>query len=830
LLLLSLSAYGMRTLNVFNMSRQMINIAGGLADEGNFRGAIDVLASFLESHPGNAEVWLYQCELWDRLHKSQSFMSRDLLNRAIDRQKKAIPFLEGDSQKEVRERVLGMELEIAKSEPGTWPALISSAREIVQLWPKHPLATKVLAMGVYRQFAMTGLRPSSEDLPLDQLLQAAWELNPGDIDLAKDYATFLRSIRPDWQHLLSPERLLNDASARNSEADSIIDSMVQANPENANAYLTRYEYQFVNQKLEISFPFPGVPVDLKIINGKYNFAFRKIFDGNLFRLTYNNSGRLLEQQAIEISGIDFPIFRAAAVSDGNLYWVIYDNRFRKNYLLNIDVTRGDTSQKLELPTFYPPAGHTYEMEPPVFFAGDGKGGFHLIAGALYAKIRKEKIEERRLTDCETVIEAKFTSKNIAVLCRALKGRKGTYFLDILEENNPQYLDMANGIPWHLEYAEESGRFSVRQAKSQKEILDLFLWDLSHNQQSGMLEFGVNNTEGRIPWSQIYYLNGLMDLLLLVDLHQDAHSIFGSLSDEVVRRIILEIKSLDDLLETDLGFYTKGFTYDRSPALFAVQTSRLLLLFDRYTEELPDAPHLKNAEKLRKLLTELDGHIEELAYDGEKASWMRKGTAHLRWPKCSAFYFDGMAVPFNHQNEWAYSLFNAARVRGVSANTPSLDAQRAIIGFFMERLGNKGGFPSTDKWYYWYGHAFDGWIKEDAFSCNTPTYPGDHGLAYISFRTIDFMSVMSALDFMNGNNLDRKKLLESGFDAVKHGDVYPFAARSLLAFQKVPQIQISILEQYYRATAPWELSNTPWALVLGASTEKKQRTISQPGIN
>lgn len=577
----------------------------------------------------------------------------------------------------------------------------------------------------------------------------------------------------------------------------------------------KYESKFLTPGLEISFPFPGVPVDLKVINGEYNFSFRKMFDGELFRLTYDKSGVLLREQKIDIRGVDFPIFRASAVSNGGLYWVIYDNSKRKNYLIDVDHYQDASGLKVELPTFYPPAGGTYEMEPPVFFTGDGDGGFQLIAGALHARIKNGNVEGSRLADCETVVETLFTPNGPVVLCRAQEGKSSPYFLSVIDKNHLEYLDMAEGIPWRLR-AQEDGGFSVSRARSEKDTLEMFLWDLRNSQQSGLMEFGVNNVEGRIPWSQIYYLNGLMDLLLLVDLHQNAHVVFSGVSGDLLSRVILEVQSLDDLLEKDKGFHTKGFTHDRSLALFAVQTSRLLLLFDRYTEELPGAPQLKNIEKLRRMVAGLDGHIDQLAHEGEEAVWMKKGTAHLRWPKCSAFYFDGMAVPFNHQNEWAYSLFNAARVRGVNTDTPSLDSQRDIIEFFMERLGRKGGFPSKEGWHYWYGHAYDGWKKEDDLSCNMKSYPGDHGLAWISFRTIDLMSVLSALDFVSG--LDNKKLLDSGQDAVKYGDVYPFAARSLLAAGRAPQIQIPVLERYYRITAPWEIANVPWALVMGTGMD------------
>ncbi len=581
---------------------------------------------------------------------------------------------------------------------------------------------------------------------------------------------------------------------------------------------SQYYSKLIVEGMEISFPLPGVPIDFKVLDGFYHIAFRGIFNGKLFSLTYDHAGKLVGRQEVVFDGVDFPIFRSSAVGAGKLYWVVYDNNKRKNYLVEVGSAGSPAGLRVELPSFYPPAGGTYEMEPPVFFAGDTKHGFELVAGALYAKIRGGEVEARRLNDCETVIETLFTPSGPAVLCRAKVGVGSPYLLGMLSTMHFEPLDMSAGIPWRLKYHEIEGKVSVSRANSKQEIAQVFLHDVRNGQQSGVLEFGVDNTEGRIPWSQIYYLNGLMDLLLLADAHKEARDIFDDVIGDLLHRIIIEVTALDDLLDRAEGFYTKGFTHDRSAALFAVQTSRLLLLFDRYTEELSIAPRLRNIEKLRRIVSSLEGHIDQLAHEGEAPRWMKPGTAHLRWPKCSAFYFDGMPVPFNHQNEWAYSLFNSARVKGERSDTPGLDDQRDIINFFLERLGENGGFPPIEKWRYWYGHAYDGWTEADNRSCNTPSYPGDHGLAWISFRTIDFMSVMSAVDFIPG--LKNERMLESAIDTVKFGDVFPFAARSLLSVGKAPQIQIPVLERYYRAAAPWEISNSPWALVMGVSYHQK----------
>ncbi len=246
------SAFGMRTINVFNMSKQIVDIAKGLEDEGNTRGAIDVLAAFLASRPNSPEAWSYQCDLWNNLYKSRSMVSLDMMNKAIQRHKQALAYLPDESSKEVRDRILEMELEVAKNNPAVWPEAIENARETLQKWNGDPLAMKVLAMGVFNQFLSAGRRPASEDLPLDHLLFTAWQANKSDIDLSVDYATFLRNVKPDWQSVVSSKVLGKEAAERNLEANDVVDVMVRNNADNAAAYLARYEYQLAAKAIELS--------------------------------------------------------------------------------------------------------------------------------------------------------------------------------------------------------------------------------------------------------------------------------------------------------------------------------------------------------------------------------------------------------------------------------------------------------------------------------------------------------------------------------------------------------------------------------------------------
>ncbi len=152
----------------------------------------------------------------------------------------------------------------------------------------------------------------------------------------------------------------------------------------------QYQSKFIGSGGEIAFPFAGVPIDVQVGDGIYHVAFRKIFEGRLFSLTYDRSGRLLAQQEISLAGVDYPIFRAAMVGADKLYWVVYDNKKRKNYLIDIAQAHSASGLSVELPSFYPPAGSTYEMEPPVFFRETRSMALNSLPGLSMQKSRTVK--------------------------------------------------------------------------------------------------------------------------------------------------------------------------------------------------------------------------------------------------------------------------------------------------------------------------------------------------------------------------------------------------------------------------------------------------------
>ncbi len=557
---------------------------------------------------------------------------------------------------------------------------------------------------------------------------------------------------------------------------------------------------------------PGLPVALLDLgNGRWAAIVRSLPGNELWLADWTNAGAM-RLTKLERLGVEFLMFRAALFHDGVLNLVVYDNRAARNYLRRLRLEGGKwlaDGAELELPTMEDPAGTHYEMEPPVFLFG-AKDGLRILAGTLDATVDGGRINVKRVQDCEKVLEVVATPSGIGMLCnRKRVDMAGAYTVVHPVGGAPEVLPPSQGIPWKLSWDAGAGKLAWRRAADARSYGELMEYDIQRGQNGGLLELGSNNVEGRIAWSQIYYLNGFMDAIHLARREQQAFDAFYPLLEKMRLRIELEVRLIDRLLGSPQGFRTRAFTKDRSLALFGVQTSRALLLLTRYRTEFPDAPALASRPRFEAEVRALEGHIEVLAARGEDEKWIAPGVRHLRWPKGSAFYYDGMPVPYNHQNEWAHGVLDAHRAAGGKADDRAVDTQREIIRHFIARLGKGGRFPEPAAWDYWWGRGYDGYDQASGRSVNTPAYGGDKSAAWISFRTIDLTSILAARGYVA--EAGGEGFLASARELVTRGDVYPFAARSLDKDGARPGYRTTVANRYARSGAPWEIANVPWAL-------------------
>lgn len=515
---------------------------------------------------------------------------------------------------------------------------------------------------------------------------------------------------------------------------------------------------------------------------------------------------------LERSGVDFVLFRAGLLTETGFYLVVYDNATRKNYLRVYEIAnqRLGSFQEYPLPSFSPPAGSTYEMEPPVFLLPE-KDSVRVVAGDLNALLSHKQLKICRIPDCSEVLEAIATPNGCVILGKLRKKNLNSAFFIESFPGRRTIVPYHAGVPWSLYWDQQSNKYAFHLARNEIDYVRMLAFDLSRNHNSGIMDFGSNNTEGRIPWSQIYYLNGYLDLLEAASRDTVTARVFAPILHDIQVRLELEMRVLSKILNRKDGYKTRAFTVDRSPALFAVQTSRLLLLYDRYQRFFPQAASCLDLEILEREVYSLKGHIEHLDNEAEYREGVMpsKKLHYLIWPRGCAFYFDGLAVPFNHQNEWAYSIFERAKNRKLPFDTSYLEIQRQIISLYTEHLMPSGTFPAVPDWHYWWGRAYAGYEEDKKYSIHMPSYPGDRSVAWISFRTIDVMSVLSALDFMP--LLNREKIKMNAMELIKDGKLYPFAMRQLLESGLTCRLSFPVAHAFARSGAPWEIANQFWAL-------------------
>jgi hypothetical protein len=585
----------------------------------------------------------------------------------------------------------------------------------------------------------------------------------------------------------------------------------------------------------IVFPRSGVPLKLvEMGNGIRAVFFREMFSGRLY--LYRVGAGIEQETYVKGPGDAELILREAVAFQGKLHVIVYDNERGVNEVVAIDpgslLGEWAPSAIAVLPTLEDPAGTHYEMMPTLFMY-PRQDHLYIIGGTLLASLDTSGAQKakagpqsqgnnatsagltniRRLEGCIRAQEAIAGPSGIAILCLRKNGRPQSFQLTHWAQNGKSRtveLPKKEGLPWRLRW--EGNEPVADTADTFDRLADVLRHDLEHNQVSGAMELGTNNLEGRVAWSQIYFLNGLLDLVKLARSDDAAFTIFEPLVAAAKRRADIEFYLLDRLMQSDVGYLTKAFTVHREPALFAVQTSRLLLLFNRYAKEITQGAILgSHAPLARKVLT-LDGHIDVMRQADTRSKEPRPGRHFIAWPKGSAFYFDGLNVPYNHQNEWAYAVFDTVSAK---ANPSSIEQQALvqaaeIINHFVEAIAPQGEMPASGEWPYWWGRARDGWAEADAPSKNMKSYSGDTSIAFISFRSIDVMSVISATQ--HAAAAARPRLLESFSRLTARGHVYPFVSSALLSKGAYPHLNRNVAFEYARLTAPWDLQSAVWALL------------------
>ncbi|PZP86126.1 MAG: hypothetical protein DI582_03760 [Azospirillum brasilense] len=333
-----------------------------------------------------------------------------------------------------------------------------------------------------------------------------------------------------------------------------------------------------------------------------------------------------------------------------------------------------------------------------------------------------------------------------------------------------------GIPWGLGL--QGGTPQLRLAKTRRDAQALLRYELGLMPFGGVMDFGANNLEGRLAWSAVYYLNGLLTLAG-GELPGGAAVLPG-----LRPRLERELERMAELSATVYPNYlSKRYSVDREPMRVALHLGRVLQLIGRAERLGITSPALRTAK------AELTGQLKRLDTTLEQARATDAGGQYLFYRKGFPFWADGANVPYNY-------------VSGVVAGLLEVDTKNL-------RHAAPPMQPLPGQWRYWWGAADDGWSEADGISTNTPSYAGNQkALAHISYRSMD-VSALLLLAQAGG-------ALPKGFTPhvqglVRDGMLYPLVNEVLAKQQAIAPLSDAAVARYGRAIAPWELQNQVWAL-------------------
>lgn len=564
----------------------------------------------------------------------------------------------------------------------------------------------------------------------------------------------------------------------------------------------------INGKHQVLLPPRTLPV--KLVDWKPGYGIlitRELWSGRLLCHAIHDGKTEMETLALP-DDLAALLFRQAVVYRNRLVVIVYDSTRNQNYIFDLSLSEREkrflvTDSGKQVLLLWAELG--YEQQPHILAAVQNDALF-IVGGPTIYRLHRDRESGR------SVLSQVFSKKGWRALELYVSPHNAGVLFQTPEEGNrfcifdlhaKQVVRSFRGdqIPFNL--TDGQGQLSVSFVKTPVDLEDLFLLDMKSNASSGLMSAGMNNDEGEVVWSQSYYLNGFVDFFDPVLSGRPDHAL-TRLRDDIARRLDFELILLDQLLLDGPGLLCKVFSTNREPSRYAVQSGKILLLLKRYRAITQDRIALRSFQAFFEDTVLLRGHREILTRSQPADPYLTARQAYLMWPKGTPFPYDGVGVPYNHQNCWAAGVLYKADQYPVPQST--LHAAKDITDLFLKLEGFRGNPPKHDVrfatsdnyylWYYWWGKAKTGWDVSEGVSTHTPTWKGDgDNVALPRYRTFDAIAVICANAKFKGFVDDA--LLSYFASAVEKDGLEPFLLPYLESAGKRPSISQDAAVKYLR---------------------------------
>ncbi|MBV6274055.1 hypothetical protein KVP09_14215 [Alcaligenaceae bacterium CGII-47] len=366
----------------------------------------------------------------------------------------------------------------------------------------------------------------------------------------------------------------------------------------------------------------------------------------------------------------------------------------------------------------------------------------------------------------------------------------------------QRKEIEAGAPYDLTWDKQT--IFYRKAVSREDYLEMLLFDLSKMRFRGLLDFGTNNLEGRVAWSQAYYINGFLSLL-----NGYGPNLSEAAREYLRKRVVEELSLMAGLCDNDYpGFEVKRYSIDRENTLFALHLGRVLDLFSRADFMVASNQRIQECKaKIKTELTSLKNTVEKI----HASSLNDNSKMTMRYRYGYPFWADGANVPFNYISGYVAGLLSFDR---------SVDdirvAKQLSQPLISEEFENE--FPIL--WRYWQGVGDAGWKASDHVSLNTPSYVGNkRAMAHITYRTMDAYALLKLHEA--DQNVVSNALIDHFRALIRDGRLLPSLNEVFMDAGQDPVLMASeVVSRYSRSVYAYELESQ--VLVLGQLTRRKNQ--------
>lgn len=370
---------------------------------------------------------------------------------------------------------------------------------------------------------------------------------------------------------------------------------------------------------------------------------------------------------------------------------------------------------------------------------------------------------------------------------------GTYYLAVFNQKGVDLKSLeTQEIPWDLHWKDDTPFY--RLAGSESDYRHVLNHDLHRMPLQGFMDFGTNNLEGRVAWSQVNYLNGLLSVLA-----RQTHRLAPYNERSLRKRVEDELHLLATLTQNDYpGLRVKRYSLDREPLLFALHLGRVASLILR-------AEDIVGLQVDQDCLKWLNRQLRSLELTVEECAAFKTGSGefpYLRYRKGFPFWADGVNVPYNYVSGYAEALL------GLGGHDPVV--LEHVRGLLTPLLVNEFGKTYPKSWRYWWGAGREGWKSASGLSLNTPQYSGNQeALAHISYRTMDAKALIALKQHDPSAIPDR--LIEHLRSLTQTGWLLPDMNERWVQMGGTVELTMGVARRHARSAAKPEISSQVWAL-------------------